>query len=30
MRFTAAVAGSRLLATNDAAVAFAGMVLPVR
>jgi hypothetical protein len=30
VRFTAAVAGSRLLATNDAAVAFAGKVLPLR
>jgi hypothetical protein len=30
VRFTAAVEGSRLLATNDAAVAFAGVVLPVR
>ncbi len=30
VRFTAAEAGSRLLATNDAAVAFAGRVLPVR
>jgi hypothetical protein len=30
VRFTAAEEGSRLLATNDAAVAFAGKVLPVR
>jgi hypothetical protein len=29
VRFTAAEAGSRLIATNDAAVAFAGRVLPV-
>jgi hypothetical protein len=30
VRFTAAAAGSRLLATSDATVAFAGKVLPVR
>jgi hypothetical protein len=30
VRYSAAAAGSRLIATNDAAVAFAGKVLPVR